>query len=149
MLDLQQRLLLAMRRNPGIRPVDLARACGITTASVAQWRNGRTRSLKGAVARAAADLLGCDRDWLATGAGQPGWRDADKDPTSGPGPSASTDARGPELQWPLDRFPLAYWLDLDEAERAIVQEAMLEARDRLMMRREQLQASRKHLKPAA
>jgi hypothetical protein len=93
-----------------------------------------------------------DRWWLTPDAPIPpsgDWLVERADVTQDAGTPTPQEAVSPGHQWPLDRFPLAYWLDLDEAERAIVQEAMLEARDRLMMRREQLQASRKHLKPAA
>lgn len=58
-----------------------------------------------------------------------------------------------EAHWPMQRFPASYWQGLTHAERAIVEEAMFEAYDRLMARREQLRiergASRKVLKPAA
>ena len=55
--------------------------------------------------------------------------------------------------WPMQRFPASYWENLSLAERAIVEEAMLECYDRLMARREQLRTERstprKVLKPAA
>jgi transcriptional regulator with XRE-family HTH domain len=138
MLDLRERLSQALARNPGVRAVDLARACGVSTASVAQWRSGRTRSLKGDVARVAAELLGCDRDWLATGRGEPRWR---TDESAGSAQDAG---------WPHLRFPLSLWLALDPGEQAIVEEAMLDAYDKLMERRETLRkAKRQRLKPAA
>lgn len=56
-------------------------------------------------------------------------------------------------KWPMDRFPESYWSKLTLAERAIVEEAMFEAYDRLMARRDQLRIERNHptkaLKPAA
>lgn len=54
--------------------------------------------------------------------------------------------------WPHARFPESYWQQLDQAERIILEEAMLDCFDKLMARREQLQgvqATRKQLKPAA
>jgi hypothetical protein len=62
--------------------------------------------------------------------------------------SASAPVDAPS-QWPHERFPELYWAMLDAAERAIVEEAMLDAYDKVMARREQLRASRKRLKPAA
>lgn len=58
-----------------------------------------------------------------------------------------------EPAWPMQRFPASYWMSLSPAERAIMEEAMLECYDRLMSRREQLRTEsstpRKALKPAA
>ena len=52
--------------------------------------------------------------------------------------------------WPHERFPHSYWESLTQAERAVVEEAMLEAWDRLMARREQLRtATGKTVRPAA
>lgn len=54
--------------------------------------------------------------------------------------------------WPHARFPESYWQQLDQAERIILEEAMLDCFDKLMARREQLQRARatcKQLKPAA
>lgn len=68
-------------------------------------------------------------------------------------PSTPWPAEPSQAQWPMQRFPARYWQALTHAERAIVEEAMFEAYDRLMARREQLRiergASRKVLKPAA
>lgn len=64
----------------------------------------------------------------------------------------STEPDAPGVSWPHQRFPEAYWAGLDQAERAVLEEAMLDAYDKLMARREQLQgaqATRKQLKPAA
>ena len=76
--------------------------------------------------------------------------------------SASATVQEPETPWPAmpngnawphQRLPASYWAGLNLAERAIVEEAMLDTYDRLMARREQLRsersAPRKALKPAA
>ena len=56
----------------------------------------------------------------------------------------------PAPAWPHERFPHSYWESLTQAERAVVEEAMLEAWDRLMARREQLRtATGKTVRPAA
>ena len=41
-------------------------------------------------------------------------------------------------EWPHERFPLPWWTSLTPAERAVIEEAMLNAYDRIMVRREQL-----------
>lgn len=76
--------------------------------------------------------------------------------TAGGAPPASTSKVTPVViplpapAWPLERFPYGYWESLTPAERAIVEEAMLEAYDRLMARREQLRtATGKTVRPAA
>lgn len=70
---LKDRVALAMSKNPGLRPVDIARAVGISTASVAGWENGSTKSLKPRSARLAAKLFGCNATWLGEGIGDPDW----------------------------------------------------------------------------
>lgn len=75
-MSLKERLELAMRRRGNPRKADLARAAKVSTASVADWFNGKTQSLKPEPARLAAAFFGCDRDWLGSGAGAPKWTDA-------------------------------------------------------------------------
>jgi len=53
----------------GLRQVDLARLCQIAPASVAQWRNGRTKEIAGEKLLLAAAALQCSPKWLATGKG--------------------------------------------------------------------------------
>jgi transcriptional regulator with XRE-family HTH domain len=78
MQSLQARLEAAVRRRP-TRNADLARIAKVSTASVADWFSGKTKSLKSEPARRLATYFGCDRDWLAEGYGAPKWRDVDKD----------------------------------------------------------------------
>ncbi|MEY2654291.1 MAG: hypothetical protein RLZZ524_1319 [Pseudomonadota bacterium] len=63
-----------MRRNPHLSQADIARACGVKTPSVNDWVSGKTKTLKAETARLAAQMLGCDQNWLANGVGSPGWR---------------------------------------------------------------------------
>lgn len=84
---------MAMDRKPGVRNADLARACKVSTPSVTNWLNGRTKTLKQDSARLAAAFLGCDQNWLAEGVGSPNWRDAE--PTGGSGVVVSHVARRP------------------------------------------------------
>lgn len=77
----------------------------------------------------------------------PGWLD-----TSGPAEVMPTTviSMPPAPAWPHERFPLSYWASLNAAERAILEEAMLQAYDRLMARREQLRtAAGQTARPAA
>lgn len=70
-------------------------------------------------------------------------------PASAPG-AAPVVIPLPAPAWPHERFPHSYWESLTQAERAVVEEAMLEAYDRLMARREQLRtATGKTVRPAA
>ena len=64
-----------MGRKPGLRPADVARACQVSTASVADWQSGKTKSLRPGPARLAADLFGCDQNWIGSGVGSPNWQD--------------------------------------------------------------------------
>lgn len=74
MLTLKARIEEAMRRHPDLSQADIARACKVKTPSVADWLNGKTKSLKPEPARLAALLFGCDQNWIGTGVGVPCWR---------------------------------------------------------------------------
>jgi transcriptional regulator with XRE-family HTH domain len=63
---LKDRLELAMKGPPIVRPVDLARACGVKPPSVADWLSGRTKRLEGANLLNAAKRLGVRPEWLAS-----------------------------------------------------------------------------------
>ncbi|WP_231909592.1 hypothetical protein [Cupriavidus nantongensis] len=69
-MDLSERLKVAMAGPPEVKPVDLARACGVRAPSVADWLNGRTKRLEGANLLAAAEFLRVNPWWLATGKGK-------------------------------------------------------------------------------
>lgn len=70
MSTLAERLALAMKGPPEIKPADLARACHVKQPSVSDWLSGKTKKLEGANLLAAAELLNVDPWWLATGEGQ-------------------------------------------------------------------------------
>ena len=76
MRTLQDRITECMRKHPSLSQADIARAAGVKTPSVADWINGKTKSLKPEPARRSALLFGCDQNWLATGTGSPHWRDS-------------------------------------------------------------------------
>lgn len=53
----------------GVSQAGLARACGISRPSVNAWFNGSTQSIDGKYLTTAAECLGVDAHWLATGEG--------------------------------------------------------------------------------
>lgn len=69
MNTLQDRLAIAMQGSPPVSAADLARACGVRPASVSEWINGPTKSLRGPNAIKAAKCLGVNVEWLSTGNG--------------------------------------------------------------------------------
>lgn len=69
MTDLAERLALAMKGPPEVKPSELAKACGIKQPSINDWLNGRTKKLEGANLLAAAECLGVLPWWLAAGKG--------------------------------------------------------------------------------
>jgi len=73
MLSLKDRILLAMSRKPQAKQADIARACQISTASVAGWINGSTHSMSAKSARLAAAFFNCRAEWIGEGIGLPGW----------------------------------------------------------------------------
>lgn len=71
MNNLSDRLKLAIKQSkPKIKQVDLANACKIKPSSVSDWMNGRTKNLEGSHLLAAAEILGVNPRWLATGQGK-------------------------------------------------------------------------------
>lgn len=82
MKPLKDRLAEAMRRRPELSQADIARACKVKSPSVTDWMNGNTKSMAPEPARLAAQLFGCDQNWLGQGIGVPNWHDT-------PNPAAS------------------------------------------------------------
>lgn len=76
MQTLAERLQAALDRNPALSQAELARACGVSSASVSNWFTGETKTLRAKNLRHAAHYLGCSRDWLETGLGTPGWTES-------------------------------------------------------------------------
>ena len=52
-----------------VKKAHLAKACGVAPASVTQWISGQTKGMKPENLFAAADFLGIEPRWLATGEG--------------------------------------------------------------------------------
>jgi hypothetical protein len=110
MKALKDRMAEAMRRHPRLRPVDVARACNVTTASVGDWLNGKTLSMKPEPARLGAKLFGCDQNWLSSGVGRPNW----KFDLAQAAAASGTDSMGPvalpmSYQMEPDGAPLLQW----------------------------------------
>lgn len=76
MSTLADRLQQAMARRPGLSVAQLAREVGVKPPSIFQWLSGQTKSMRSDVSRRTAVALGCRREWLETGLGDPGWTDA-------------------------------------------------------------------------
>lgn len=69
MSTLADRLKEAMSDMPDVKAVDIARACGIKSASIVDWQTGRTKKMEGSNLLATAELLRVNPWWLATGRG--------------------------------------------------------------------------------
>lgn len=70
---LKERVTRCAARHPEISQAEIARAAGVRPPSVADWFNGKTKSLKLRPAWKAAQVWGCDPLWLGEGVGSPGW----------------------------------------------------------------------------
>lgn len=75
-MPLSDRIAALLARREGTRPADIARIAGVSTASVADWMSGATKSMKPDPARRLSASFGCDQNWLMTGIGTPAWSDA-------------------------------------------------------------------------
>lgn len=67
--SLADRVNEAMKGPPPIKGAALAAACGVKPPSVSDWRNGRTKEIKGLPLIKAAAFLGVNVKWLAEGVG--------------------------------------------------------------------------------
>lgn len=69
-MSLKSRIAAAFAATPGITQAGLARACGISRASVNAWVHGQTESIDGKYLTTAALYMQVDAHWLATGEGE-------------------------------------------------------------------------------
>lgn len=69
-MALSDRLQLVFREKPHLSQAGLARACGISRASVNAWARGPTDSIDGKYLTTAAAYLGVSPHWLSTGRGE-------------------------------------------------------------------------------
>jgi len=70
MSTLQDRIREALDKAE-MKPVDLAKMCGVERATVSFWVRGQTKSIKGDNLTRAARALRVDPHWLATGERRP------------------------------------------------------------------------------
>lgn len=70
MTTLKERFHLVRGLKPEVTNADLARATGAKPASVGDWFNGDTKTLKADTAAKAAAVYGVSPLWLATGEGE-------------------------------------------------------------------------------
>ncbi|RZJ12181.1 MAG: hypothetical protein EOP39_04285 [Rubrivivax sp.] len=70
---LSDRISALLSRQDGLRPADIARIAGVSTASVSDWMSGQTKSMKPEPARRLSEHFSCDQNWLMTGIGSPSW----------------------------------------------------------------------------
>ncbi len=68
-MSLSARIRLSLEQNPLLTQSGVARACGISRASVNAWVSGKTESIDGKYLTTAASYLGVSPHWLATGEG--------------------------------------------------------------------------------
>ena len=68
MSTLAERMSEALKES-GMTQRELARACGVSPASVNNWLSGQTKSLKAATAHRAAEALKVSALWLSEGIG--------------------------------------------------------------------------------
>ena len=87
---------------------DIARACGVTQASVTFWLDGSTKSLKAETALALEQATGYRALWILKGLG----------------PRRS---EAPPMAWPFPKVPLERIEALDEGDRGYVQKRLLQA----------------------
>ncbi len=69
MNTLAERLQEALQRRPELTKAGLAKACDVKPPSVSDWISGKTKNLEGANLLLAAQYLGVNPWWLATGKG--------------------------------------------------------------------------------
>lgn len=68
-MALSDRIRAALANGPDLSQSGLAKACGISRASVNAWVNGKTDSIDGKYLTTAAYYLGVSAHWLSTGEG--------------------------------------------------------------------------------
>lgn len=114
MQTLRERLAIALAKKRGGSQAALARACKVSTASVADWFSGKTRKLRGSSLLAAAEYLNVRPRWLESGLGpmeldapSPAYVARETDPT--------------KYGWPFDRITEVDVMRLTSEQRAQVE----------------------------
>lgn len=104
-MALSDRIRAALPKGSGLSQSGLAKACGISRASVNAWANGKTDSIDGKFLTTAASYLGVSAHWLSTGEGPmlPG------EPSGLP--SLANTSPGPDIR---GRVPFISWVQAGE-----------------------------------
>jgi len=115
MSTLRERLALALAKKRGGSQAELARACGVSSASVADWFSGQTKTLKAGSLLAAARYLKVRPEWLQTGVG-----------AMHPDQDSATEvlAREPDppwADWPFSKLTPSQWRALTAEQRAQIE----------------------------
>lgn len=114
MQTLRERLAIALAKKRGGSQASLARACKVSTASVADWFSGKTLKLKSSSLLAAAEYLNVRPRWLESGLG----------PMDADGPLTASMASEPDPKaygWPFDRIAPSDIARLTSEQRAQVE----------------------------
>ena len=114
MSTLRERLALALAKKRGGSQAELSRACGVSSASVADWFNGETKTLKAASLLAASRYLSVRPEWLQTGTGS---MQPDK-------PSSDLQIREPDapwVDWPFVNLAPSQWRAMTPEQRAQIE----------------------------
>lgn len=100
-MALSDRIRAALANGSDLSQSGLAKACGISRASVNAWVNGKTDSIDGKFLTTAASYLGVSAHWLSTGEGpmHPG--------EPGRLPSLANTEPGPDIR---GKVPLISWV---------------------------------------
>lgn len=135
MNTLADRLKEAMSEMPEVKAVDIARACGIKSASIVDWQTGRTKKMEGSNLLATAELLRVNPWWLATGKGN---KRAPYALDPGHSVVAGSQSATDQQAWPFsvsleayERLTVAQKTTLDSVVSAFVSASVAEARELL------------------
>lgn len=98
----------------GKRPADLARACKVQPSSASEWLTGASKTMRGLNLLRAAEFLGVNALWLATGEGARRPTRQAHSTTAGPMVARSTDAAS---DWPFRYITPMRWASLPLLDR--------------------------------
>jgi transcriptional regulator with XRE-family HTH domain len=104
----------------GIRPSELAAQLKISRPSVTNWRNGKTKIIRGDLIHKVAKILQCDAIWLQTGSGY--MPVVTEDQTAYPVHSAALQTLN---TWPFKRITPAQYQKLHPEQKKAIEQMIL------------------------
>lgn len=132
MNTLADRLREAMSDMPEVKAVEIARACGIKSASIVDWQTGRTKKMEGSNLLATAELLRVNPWWLATGRGN---KRAAYSLDPGHGVAGGSQSKSNRQTWPFsasledyEKLTAAQKITLDNVVSAFLSSSLAERR---------------------